>query len=472
MASFLKKMSLVSAGLRYKMMIAFVLMSVIPLSICVWLATNYVFKYENIIWDISEVLIITLGISLLGFKVFKDIVAPIVDIAYQAKVIAKGDLSRQIEVKGEDEIGELGTTLNILSRRIKENMDELKSYGERTKDINIEISKKVLALSGLLQIGNFISEALPLGQILNMIVDKLARLDEENVAFLMLVEGKDSLTMNANYNLKKEELKSLRLKVGVGLLGKAISETKTTILDRRSKPTKDSDEFSKMFELKNSIFSPILVRGSSIGILCVGNDKPDYEFREDDIELVKLFSKQTAIAIENEELMKRAKELAIKDELTGLFNEKFIYSRLEEEIKRAVFYQRPCSFAIFNVDDFKAYHNANGELASEETIKKIGKIIEANVTEVDKVGRLSGDEFVVVFPEKNKRQAHSLAEALRQRIEALGIIGGEGYPRKFLTVSGGVSENPIDGASADDLIKKGRTCLNEAKLRGKNVVVS
>ncbi len=472
MAGFFKKLSLVPAGLRYKFLIAFVLMSVIPLSICVYLATNYIFPTMYSIWDTSLVIVITIIISLLGFKVARDIVAPIVDIALQAKGIARGDLSREIEVKSEDEIGELGATLNILTRRIRENMDELKSYGERTKEINMEISKKVLVLSSLLQIGNFISQGSPLDEILNLIIGKIAQLNEENTAFLMLIEDKDALSMNANYNLRQEALKTTELRVGVGFLGKAALATKPLAFDRRSKPSKDSDEFFDMFGLKNCILLPIVAHAKVIGLLCFGNDISDFEFREDEIELLKLFSKQVAIAVENEVLTNKAKRLEIKDELTGLYNEKFIRNRLEEEIKRAILYQRPCAFIIFNIDDFRAYHETNGELLSEEMIKKISKIIEANVTEVDRVGRLSGDEFAVALPEKNKRQASSLAEALRQRVEALGIVGGKGYPRKFVTVSGGVSENPIDGVTAEDLIKKAKSALDEAKLRGKNTVVS
>ncbi|KPK38250.1 MAG: hypothetical protein AMJ78_10300 [Omnitrophica WOR_2 bacterium SM23_29] len=477
MAGFLKKLSLVPAGLRYKLMVAFALMSIIPLSICVYLATNYIFWSASSILDVSIldtsiVITIAIAISMLGFKIARDIVSPIVDMAIKAKVIAKGDLSREIEVRGEDEIGELGTTLNILSRRIKENMDELKSYGERTKEINMEISKKVLVLSNLLQIGNLISQGSPLEDILNVIIDKLAQIDEGNTTFLMLIEDRDSLTMNANYNLRKEGLKALKLRVGVGLLGNAISDVKTLVLDRRSRPTKDSSAFLETFELKNCVLTPVVAHGKIIGLLCLGNDIPDYEFREDNVELLKLFSKQVAIAIENDALTRRTRELAIRDELTGLYNERFIRNRLGEEIKRAVLYHRPCSFVIFNIDDFKIYHGINGELAVEEAIEKIGKAIESNVTEIDRVGRLSGDEFAVVLPEKNKKQANSSAEALRQRIEALGIIGGEGYPRQFLTVSGGVSENPIDGATAEDLIKRAKASLSEAKLRGKNTVVS
>lgn len=471
MAGFIKKLSLVPVGLRYKLTIAFVLMSVIPLTICVYLAVNYIFPVLSTIWDVSIVIGITILISFLGFKISRDIVSPIIDMTLQAKVIAEGDLSQSIKVTSEDELGELGNTLNVLTRRIRANMDELRSYSERTKEINVEISKKVLVLSSVLQISNLISQGSPLEQILKMIIDKLSQLEEDCTAFLMLIESENTLAMSVNYNLKREDLKDLKLKVGDGILRKAVLEKKVITFDRRSRPTKEGEELLKNFELKNCAFVPVVAHGTVIGILSFSNVASDYEFKDDDIEVLKLLAKQIAIAVENESLTKKTKELSIKDELTGLYNEKYITGRLEEEIKRAILYQRPCSFAILNIDDFMLYHQGRGELVAEETIKEIGKIVEANVTEVDRVGRLSGDEFAVVMPEKNKKQANSLAEVLRQRVEAFGISGGDKYPRKFVTVSGGVSENPLDGVTADQLIKKARASLGEAKAKGKNVVV-
>lgn len=472
MAEFLKKLSLVPVGLRYKLTIAFVLMSVIPLIICVYLSVNYIFPVLSAIWDVSIVLGITILISFLGFKISKDIVSPIIDMAIQAKGIAKGDLSRSIEVTTEDEIGELGSTLNVLTRRIRANMDELRSYSERTKEINVEISKKVLVLSSVLQISNLISQGSPLEQILKLIIDKLSQLEEDCTAFLMLIDSENTLVMNVTYNLKREDLKALKVKVGDGIVGKAVLEKKVVTFDRRSRSTKEGEELLKNFELKNCAFVPVVTRGTVVGILSFGSAASDYEFKDDDIEVLKLLAKQIAIAVENESLTKKTKELSIKDELTGLYNEKYITGRLEEEIKRAILYQRPCSFAIINIDNFTLYHQGIGELVAEETIKEIGKIVEANVTEVDRVGRLSGDEFAVVMPEKNKKQANALAEVLRQRVEAFGISGGDKYPKKFVTVSGGVSENPLDGVTADQLIKKARALLEEAKAKGKNVVVS
>ncbi len=480
MAGFFKKLSLVPAGLRYKLMIAFVLMSVIPLAISVYLACNYIFPVLETPWDLNVILAdisgligITILIALLGFKIARDIVSPIIDMALKAKDIAKGDLTGMIDIKREDEIGELGSALNVLTRRIRENMDELRSYSEKTKEINVEIGKKVFILSGLLQIGNLISQGSPIETVLNLIVQKITQMSEdENTVFLMLSDDRGELTMGFHHNLKKEELKELKLKVGTGFIGSIVSEKKPVIIDKRSKMNREFEDFLGMFQIRNCVLAPVTAHGEGFGIVCFGNFTSDFEFMDEDVDLLKLFTKQIAIAVENEMLTKKAKDLTIRDELTGLYNEKFIINRLAEEIKRATLYQRPCAFVIFNIDDIGKYRQANGGLAAEETIKKIGKIIEANITEIDRVGRLGGDEFAAVLPEKNKKQANALAEVLRQRVEASGIVGGNGYPRKFVTVSGGVSENPIDGVTADDLVKKAGSTLQEAKQRGKNVVVS
>lgn len=471
MAGFLKKLSLVPAGLRYKLMVAFALMSLIPLIICVYLSPMYIPPEFSTVWYVSIVLAITIIIALLGLKIARDIVSPIIDMAIKAKGIANGDFSSSIDVRSEDEIGELGNTLNLLTRRIRENMDELRSYGERTKEINVEINKKVLIMSSLLQVGNLISQGAPIDEILEIVIGKIGQLAEDSFAFLMLVEEKETLVMKINNGLSGEQ-SSLRIKVGTGLLGKLVLEGKMATLDRRSVKAPDTEEFLKLFKVKNCVLCPVVAHGRGFGIVGFGNSAADYEFKEDDVELIKLFGKQIAIAIENDLLTNKAKELAVKDELTGLYNEKFIMNRLEEEIKRAVLYQRPCSFLVFNIDDLGLYRQINGDLAAEETIKKIGKTIESNVTAVERVARLGGDSFAVILPEKNKKQANTIAEVLKQRVEVFGIAGGKGYPRNFVTVSGGVSENPIDGVTADDLVKKATSALSEAKSKGKNTIVS
>jgi len=144
----------------------------------------------------------------------------------------------------------------------------------------------------------------------------------------------------------------------------------------------------------------------------------------------------------------------------------FIRNRLEEEIKRAIIYRRPCAFIILNIDNFQQFHKNFGLLQAEVTLKKIASLIRDSFTEVDRVARAGDNEFAVVLPERNKRQAQEIAEEIRKKIDS--AFSKERDVNKRLTVSGGVSENPLDGVNAEELITQAKEALNSAKTQGKN----
>jgi len=470
MINLFRQMSFVPKGLKYKTMIAFSLMSLIPLLICFWLAINFIFPNINAllgvsIGNISLILFISLFISVLGLYITRQMIDPIVKMAEEAKIMASGDVSKVIEVKGEDEIGDLGLSLNAMTQKIKENIEELKVYGEQTKMINIEINKKVLALSGLLQIGNLISASTELSKVLNFIAQKVADLEDDTFSLVMLLdENKKEYRIFSSYNVKEDIV-----------LGASLSESETiarvAIVDKNNPLDKASSAVSRLVEflgVKNFIALPVIVARKQRGILAVGNNKEDYAFKEDEKELLKVFSKQASIAIENDLLILKARELAVKDELTGLYNQSYIHTRLDEEIRRAIIYQRPCGYLLIDVDDFKDCHDQLGEANTERLLKALGEMLRVSVTEIDKVGRITSDKFAIVLPEKNKKQSAAIAEDIRKKIED-GLNKVIKTPGK-LTVSIGVSENPIDGSSADELIEKAEKLVKQAKSLGKNRV--
>ena len=122
-----------------------------------------------------------------------------------------------------------------------------------------------------------------------------------------------------------------------------------------------------------------------------------------------------------------------------------------------------------NIDDFQRFHDKYGSLQAESAIKRVGSLIRDSVSEIERVGRFGDNEFAVILPEKSKRRAKEIAETIRKKIEV--SFHKEQEDEKKLTVSGSVSENPLDGVAAEELITKAKILLATAKTQGKNRVV-
>jgi diguanylate cyclase (GGDEF)-like protein len=347
-------------------------------------------------------------------------------------------------------------------------MDELRSYSEKTAEINLEIQKRVIVLSSLLQISALISQSARLEDILKLTVEKTKFLAKSDIAYLFFrEEGQEDFNMKVMEGIDCQHLLKIKVEPQDSVFGKLIKANKTLILDKENiLPANINALFYEKFKLKNMLAQPIYLRGRVMGILGIGNSREPFIYKKDDLELLDIFAKQLGIAIENDRLMYRVEKLEIKDALTGLYNESFIRRRLEEEIRRAITYQRPCGLILLDVDNFATFQKNFGSLQAEATLKKIATILKDSVSEIDRVARTGGNEFVIVLPEKNKRHAKDIAETIRKRIEF--SFSEEPDIHKRLTVSGGVSENPLDGVEVDELINKAKGLLKLAKKEGKN----
>ncbi len=458
-------------GLRYKLMLAFSIMSIIPLLACMYLISIYVFPEMKDITDVSTIMIMIVVISIAGLWQAKRLIEPVIDMALEARIIASGEYDRKIVVSSDDEIGNLGESINVMTQRIKNNLDELNNYGQKTREINVEIHKKILALSSLLQIGEIISSGtIELDTVMELSVQKVAMLFDTGFGVLYIARPKSGdFVPKVSYNLGNEKLMDVVMNEnGQSLFEKVFQDHGVLVVDDGVKGSKVVEDFKQAYNVKNILAVPAYSGKKNLALLVLGSRMSNFKFKVDDIDLVKVFTKQITIAIENDLLVKRAEELAIVDELTGLYNKNYILTRLEEEIKRSIFYQRPCSFIVYNVDNFKAFRDSKGELMAEEFLKKIGKLIKDNAMPMSKVGRIGGDEFAVLLPEKNKKEAAGIAEDTRKRVESTNF-GKEGSTIN-LTVSAGVSENPIDGSTREELFNKALDALRAAKTSGKNKV--
>jgi len=134
--NFLKSMSLGPRGLRHKLTIIFSLLSVIPLLICGYLISYYFFIMGRDIKQITLIIVIGLVVILAGWRLAQEIIDSVIDLARQAEAISKGDI-REVKVEREDELGELGMSLNKMASQIKENIQELQTHLEKIEELTI-----------------------------------------------------------------------------------------------------------------------------------------------------------------------------------------------------------------------------------------------------------------------------------------------------------------------------------------------
>lgn len=167
------------------------------------------------------------------------------------------------------------------------------------------------------------------------------------------------------------------------------------------------------------------------------------------------------------------KRLVITDDLTGLYNQRFLITQLLKEIERAKRHGRKLSLLFIDIDDFKKFNDLYGHWEGDFVLKKIGELIKKNIREIDMAFRYGGEEFVVLLPETSNKEAIEVAERIRLVIEShvFKTYSLDGAPEMVTkTVSIGVTELKEDD-DMESFLKRADEGMYQAKLAGKNKVV-
>ncbi len=165
---------------------------------------------------------------------------------------------------------------------------------------------------------------------------------------------------------------------------------------------------------------------------------------------------------------------AICDELTGLYNRKYLHHRLDAEISRAKRYGTPVSCLLIDIDYFKIVNDMYGYDWGDILLKKIAQMLSALVRKEDVLTRYGDEEFIVILPETTEQQARIFAERFRSDVEKMEFIPANEDERHQITISGGVSCYPCMEDVEEDantLIRYAEHALYNAKQSGKNKIV-
>jgi diguanylate cyclase (GGDEF)-like protein len=174
-----------------------------------------------------------------------------------------------------------------------------------------------------------------------------------------------------------------------------------------------------------------------------------------------------AIALDNALALQKAEALSVTDDLTRLYNSRYLNLVLRREAKRAMRSGRALSLLFIDLDGFKAVNDNHGHLNGGKALVEAGAIIRASARETDVAVRFGGDEFSVVLPDTAHEGAVSVAERIRDRIRVHRFLGSEGLVVK-LTASIGVATLPDVAESAEELLRAADVAMYRVKDAGKN----
>jgi len=250
---------------------------------------------------------------------------------------------------------------------------------------------------------------------------------------------------------------------------RAVSERRIILVNSRLENQKDGAALGP--DQLATLCVPLLAGSRLIGALQATkrSDSTGQTFAKEDERAIELICGSLAKALANAIDYHNATRQTLIDDLTRLYNVRYLYQTLDNEIRRARRYGSPVSVVFMDLDGFKLVNDAYGHRAGSVTLMEVAEVIMMSVRDSDFVARYGGDEFVLMLPETPARSALQMAERVRAHIAEHRFNGGVGADI-YLTASFGVASFPEHATEAEKLIELADTAMYEAKQRKKNNV--
>ncbi|MCS5636018.1 MAG: GGDEF domain-containing protein [Myxococcota bacterium] len=209
--------------------------------------------------------------------------------------------------------------------------------------------------------------------------------------------------------------------------------------------------------------------GRESGIVALFDD--DRPFGPEDVDRADIVTRHGIAALENSATYALAKERAYVDDVTQAYNAGYLLRTCENEIQRSERYGTPLSVLFLDLDHFKTVNDEYGHLVGSEALRRLCRVLEQCVRQVDTLARYGGDEFSIILVDTDHATALQVAERIRRRIDAY-VFEVDRDVRLSLTLSIGVATCPTHGVVRDRILDLADKAMYRAKSEGRNRICS
>ncbi|HLA13436.1 MAG TPA: sensor domain-containing diguanylate cyclase, partial [Gemmatimonadaceae bacterium] len=291
-----------------------------------------------------------------------------------------------------------------------------------------------------------------------------AQVQAQTGALAVFSAAEEALAIVATHGYPLPIVEHLRIRSGEGVLGRVYASGKPMVGDAPSDGTR-----RLRYRTDSYIALPVMEGSHPLAVIALTDRQDGRPFDSRDFAAARMLASTAAAAFTRERLRERVEELtkvATVDSVTGLFNRRYVETRITAEIERAKRQQQDLAILLIDIDDFKRVNDTRGHLEGDRTLREVADLLRAGVRIFDVCARFGGEEFVIVMPAASVTVAQQIAERIRVRIER--SFSHESPP---VTVSIGVGMLG-DHSNGHELVEVADRALIAAKRAGKNLVLT
>jgi diguanylate cyclase (GGDEF)-like protein len=326
-------------------------------------------------------------------------------------------------------------------------------------------------LLSCMELGKALTSELHSERLFGKILQKVSELlPAENWSLMLLDDETGELRFELVVGLDFEQVKDVRLQLGHGIAGKVALEQKPMFVENVGKCAFFAKEVDQLtgFVTRSIICVPIIFGKNTLGVIEVVNPR---NLKGNPLPLLSIIADHAAIAVENMRRYREIHDLAVHDDLTGLYNTRYLYMVLSDLAACAETTNEPFSIIFMDIDDFKQVVDTYGHLKGSEAIQEVAKTLRECLTEPAFGVAFGGDEFVAVLHGLNKSQACRKAEEIRSRMKETVYLSKHGHEVN-LRASFGIATYPEDATNVTALLALADRAMFKVKKKGKDAVRS
>ncbi len=378
----------------------------------------------------------------------RSIVEPVERLAARARAVAKNDFATRLDMKRDDEFGELAAAFDHMSSRL---------------------GHQFAALKALSDIDQLILSTVETEQVVRTVIERMGDVVPTDAVSVTLFDHDNPAHARIYFRGPRAEegLSIARLDIG-------IEERRTLEADQQgawvalAAPAPGHLAHLLAAGMGTAFVQPIVWRGTVCGALVLGyraagtrNDEEQKQARE--------FADRIAVAVSSAWRDEQLYVQAHYDPLTGLPNRLLFKDRLSQEIARCQREEGRFAVLFIDLDRFKSVNDTFGHSVGDVVLREAARRVTGCVRGSDTVSRLGGDEFTVLLtrvqhPQDAGRVAENIVSAFSQRFDV-------GDQQSFLGASIGIASYPEDGSSAEELLKNADTAMYRAKASGRSQAI-